>query len=164
MDKDEVAVEVGVVAKNKKLPVIDPLVQQIMDKVLEYTEVPSRHNEVLKTTPGTEDPIILAYMAGFFDGEGCVIIRKNKKKHNIFKTVHVNLGQNSKFILEYIDQFYLGTFYTYKPDKDKNKLTKLFYHWTLTGTRAVKFLHDIYPYTIVKREAIEKVIKEKYHD
>lgn len=107
--------------------------------------------------------IELAWIAGFFDGEGHTNVRINKLNGRLFKTVHVSVGQQCEEVIKYLKECYGGNIYMYAKER-KASLNKDFYQWSIVGTRAVKFLHDIYPYLRVKKEQVDNVIAIKYGD
>lgn len=82
------------------------------------------------------------YYAGFFDGEGSVSI-------STVGTVQVAIAQREPFILYKFKEEYGGEVY---------KKTRKFsdgYNWRLCGKEKVgKFLEDIFPYSIVKKDDI----------
>lgn len=92
------------------------------------------------------------YLAGFFDGEGCIHAHRN------LKSISVYLTQANPFILQMVADIYGG-----KPKQ--NKTTKA-YAWECPANSREKFLTDILPFVIVKRSqillAIEwEIAKEK---
>ena len=96
------------------------------------------------------------YIAGFFDGEGSVGIYSRKDRLGGFG-LRVQLTQNtstdSQIILQYLQNKYGGNLTTQKTLSDKLK-----YNWQLNSNKAVLFLKDIYPYSILKRKQIEVAI------
>ena len=146
----------------KKLPVIEsaPGVIEAMQKAMQRTVHGSQHNAILDTLLCTPPKEELAYIAGFFDGEGTCHLRKNKRGKYLFKTVHVSIGQTQREVLDWLVTFYSGSIYVYK--KGVKHRTQDFHQWSIVGTRAVKFLLDIYPWCVIKRYDIDRTITEKY--
>ena len=92
----------------------------------------------------------LNYYAGFFDGEGCIMI---KKKHSgrPFHTLDITISLTNLNVLEDFKRAFGGTIHgaykskTYYKDK---------WMWMIGGDKALTFLKAIYPYLRLKsREA-----------
>ena len=95
----------------------------------------------------------LAYMAGFFDGEGCIGAYAPRKY-----SIIVSIGQNDPTILIRLKKLYGGTLTG--PDKGAH------YKWQVSARKAEKFLRDILPWLVSKREqaliAIELADRPSY--
>lgn len=93
------------------------------------------------------DVQIHAWMAGFFDGEGCVAIRKDKSGRNKGQTILVvNIGQKRRWVLEIFQNYYGGGIHHNKANDS--------WSWYCAATRALRFLEDIEPYTINKADEV----------
>ena len=79
-----------------------------------------------------------SYIAGFFDGEGCISIRPIPPAYALW----LQLGAQSRIFLEEIKKQYKGNIC------ERNKG---FFVWVLSGDNALRFLEDIYPYLILKK-------------
>ena len=99
-----------------------------------------------------EDEIELAYIAGFFDGEGTIMTFNN---HQSFSA---SIGQKRKPVLEHIAKIFNGGTFQY------TKRTEV-WGWRLRRLSDVYlFMLCIYPYLIVKRKETEdffKIVDEK---
>jgi len=104
--------------------------------------------------------IDLAYIAGFFDGEGCISLCKVKddsyrRNYNYMLAIHVS---NTKLeILEMLHREFGGHF-----QRIKNKTTpngKEIYVWALTRRIATRFIKAIYPYLRMKRRQAELALE-----
>lgn len=82
------------------------------------------------------------YLAGIFDGEGCVSICKSTKNIGTY-TLAVALGMRCPIIPKYLKDHYAGGFC-----KSKNNV----HIWQVRADRAVTFLQDVEPYLIVKKK------------
>lgn len=83
------------------------------------------------------------YIAGFFDGEGSIMIEPT---HNYF--LKVSIGNNNKEILEEIQKIFCGTISLAKRyDNNKNS-----YIWVVKCKKAENFLKDILPFLKIKQE------------
>lgn len=84
------------------------------------------------------------YIAGLFDGEGCIYLGKNASSPccTITNTVI--------FPLKMVQNQYGGRVVMQKSTKGTNN--KSYYVWISTGDKAEKFLNEILPYLIIKKE------------
>lgn len=136
-------------------------IQQAYTKQVASALPGSQASQVIASIIGAWGSTDLAYLAGFFDGEGYVGIRINKRNGCEFKTLHVSIGQAHEGIVKKLQEWYGGSIHTYEP-REGRKITKHFYQWSIVGLRALRFLHDIYPYVIVKKEQIDRAVEAKY--
>ena len=104
----------------------------------------------------------LNYYAGFFDGEGCIMIKK-KHSRRPYHTLDIAISLTNLNTLEDFKRAFGGAIYgAYKSKanyKDK-------WSWMIGGNKALAFLKAIYPYLRLKsREAelgIEFQERKKY--
>lgn len=93
----------------------------------------------------------LAWIAGFFDGEGCIVIRLGVKSNHYNHMVYVGIGQVEKgsFLLQQLYKVFGGSicFHKSKNNKHGNK-----YSWGIGAQKAIKFLLTIYPYLRLKKQ------------
>ncbi|KKL80756.1 hypothetical protein LCGC14_2001540 [marine sediment metagenome] len=92
----------------------------------------------------------LSYYAGFFDGEGCIMIKK-KHRGRPFHTLDITISSTNHNILEDFKRAFGGTVHgAYKSNtyyKDK-------WNWMVGGDKALAVLKALYPYLRLKsREA-----------
>lgn len=92
---------------------------------------------------------ILAYMAGFFDGEGCVNMARSARGNGCFP--RVLLVNTNREILEAFRAVYGGDIKSISHRKEGWKPSWI---WRLSHSRAIKFLDDIYPWLILKHEQV----------
>jgi hypothetical protein len=95
------------------------------------------------------------WLAGFFDGEGCITSSSvyQKGKYEIFPRVYIQISitQKDRNILEKIQNEYGGTIH---------KDNKNCFHLRITGKKNMKnILLSIYPYSICKKEQIELALE-----
>jgi len=93
-----------------------------------------------------------AYVAGFFDGEGCVSMQAyyQKGKYEKFPRIAmlVNITQNSREVLDNIQNVFGGRVGAHNPSNNCYRLN-------ISGKQKMKFfLESILPYSIVKKEDI----------
>ena len=99
--------------------------------------------------------IDLAYMAGFFDGEGCISVRRKRvpqgQKHRHYMLT-ISVGQISCIPLQPFLEHGGKLF------QNEYKGT-LMYYWRLSGYDATDFLKLILPYLLLKKELAELAIE-----
>lgn len=101
-----------------------------------------------------KDNLSLEYIAGFFDGEGCIKIGYGKYTYLRYK-LQIGIGQKSKNILMKIQQKYGGSIYT-KYDK---RTDVVYYEWDANSQRACQILEQIYPYLQEKKPQAKLAIE-----
>jgi len=97
--------------------------------------------------------ISLPYIAGFFDGEGCVCILKVMEKYlarvRTRYILRIYISNTNLPILKNIQRL-LGGYISERPNPPKNHLQV--YSLTLNCNKAKEFLEKVLPYLIVKKE------------
>lgn len=84
-----------------------------------------------------------AYLAGYFDGEGAVMVKVTQRKTMESVTVNVAASQKYGTGLELFKQYYKGNVYgPFKGDV---------YMWKANGWEAYKFLQEVLPWLTVKK-------------
>jgi hypothetical protein len=87
----------------------------------------------------------IKYAAGFFDGEGCVVIGKNHQ-------VAIVVTQANKNVLEQMQALWGGFLYETKP----TKIGGVCWHWRISRKHQTeRFIKDIIEHSIVKRRKLE---------
>jgi hypothetical protein len=95
------------------------------------------------------------YMAGFFDGEGCINITIcGKNRQTVLRVYVVN---TDKDILLKIQSKFGGRLY--HSDKGNNKGWKTFRCLDWRGPHAIKLLQSIYPHLLLKRPQADLAFK-----
>lgn len=105
--------------------------------------------------PPTDQNLFLAYVAGFFDGEGCVSILKyrQKNRHSPSYRLHAHIVQKSLSPLDIIHSgIGVGNIF---------KMTGGF-QLQITGIESRDFLEKILPYLILKKE--QAILGIEYYD
>jgi hypothetical protein len=92
-----------------------------------------------------------AYMAGFFDGEGCIRFQRGvvQKSGMRYYFPAVLLSNTNREIIEFINSIWPG-FTVTKARNANNPNSRPLYHWQRTGVSAEVFLRDIGPYLRIK--------------
>lgn len=97
----------------------------------------------------------LMYLAGIFDGEGCITLGKTK---NYTETYHlnVNITNTNKDLIDWV-LFIVGKGGISRKPRKAN--WKQCYAWKINGELAVKFIKKIYPYLKVKKLQADVAIR-----
>ena len=96
------------------------------------------------------DNIAWAYIAGLFDGEGSVLITRDK--HNYY-TLQVQLVLTHKEAIDKLAAMTGGFVCRPTRPSDPNRLPA--WRWGLKSRKAAAFLEQVLPYLIVKRRQAE---------
>ena len=103
----------------------------------------------------------VAYLAGIFDGEGCIsIMRRHCYRPRLGRVVkdysiHVRVGNTSAQLLDWIAERVGGAIYSQKVVGNRQKA----WHWHLGKRDAAEYLRLIRPYVIVKTRQIDLALK-----
>lgn len=105
--------------------------------------------------------IDINYISGFFDGEGCVGVYKVKGKNSYALSIAISQTNcdESRAILNQLLTLYGGCIVQSKQYGNQKKWMQ----YKLTGRKALKFLNDIYDYSIIKKKQI-KLALDFYND
>lgn len=99
-----------------------------------------------------------AYLAGFFDGEGCIDIQRErgniKKRGYVCAHPRVRIAQvaASRYVLDEICKMYGGAVY-YRTHKSPTQRDSVSFEG-LQGKNLIRFMEDILPHLVVKREQV----------
>lgn len=85
----------------------------------------------------------LIWMAGFFDGEGCIALQRQKTKNGYYYSLDIGVGQKYPEPLEIFSE-YFG-----RPVLPQG--TEM-YQWKIYGRKAFQMLCEIAPYLRYKRD------------
>lgn len=91
----------------------------------------------------------LAWAAGFFDGEGCIVGSRGRTGGAYYFTLMVSVGQVDPRPLEHLRGLFGGTV---QPHRVKTAKVQASSVWTVTGGYARNFLNAVEPYLRVKGE------------
>jgi hypothetical protein len=91
----------------------------------------------------------LAYVAGIFDGEGCVNFTTSGQRRTM--VLRAMVRNTDRALIEFLSKTFGGRI---ECSKNETKTWKESYCWRLDGDRAVDFLVSIEPWAKVKREQI----------
>jgi hypothetical protein len=107
------------------------------------------------------EELFLAWVAGFFDGEGCVIVEHSKSPDSTrgWRTsLHATLTQTSLPCLELVQSKLGGTIKVSDNRTADTRRWAVQYTWSVRNQNAIEFLRKILPYSIVKKEQIELAV------
>lgn len=101
-----------------------------------------------------DDPhISAAYVAGLFDGEGCVATRHRRRAF----AVYARLSMTDPRAMLAIAHEFGGKVSPCKRDR-RGKRTRQCWHWDLFGAKAKVFFETILPYCVVKKDEVALAI------
>lgn len=108
------------------------------------------------------DDLIVAYIAGLFDGEGHAYIATYRPSRTSAKYRRMTAAITNTYreVLEEI-RGHVGSGVITKKAPSKNG-RKDCYQFTLTNAKAVRFLEQIQPYLRIKKERIALLLSQPY--
>lgn len=92
----------------------------------------------------------IQWLAGFFDGEGCVHMRMDTRKRAVY-SLQVMLTQNDESILREVQREFGGTVYKHSGRRC--------WRWRITSAPSLVFLEAIQPYVRIKKEQVDLAIQ-----
>ena len=105
----------------------------------------------------------IAYLAGLFDGEGCVTYkqrlehRKGKLKAYLYWQIRLEINMIDKETIDYVaNAFACGSRDYRKPYPHQNYGQ---YRWQCTHRDALRVAKQLLPFSITKKDKLEKIIK-----
>jgi hypothetical protein len=93
------------------------------------------------------------WLAGFFDGEGCVYLQSMTRVNRRLPRycLQISITQNDRFILEEIQKEFGGQVYLHKGRRC--------YRWRITGMASLPFLQAVCPYVRIKKDQVDLAIE-----
>jgi intein/homing endonuclease len=113
-------------------------------------------------SPFDKDELLLAWIAGFFDGEGCVIVELSNMLGCIRgkrTSLHATLTQTSTECLELVKERFGGNVKVSDVRKENTRRWAVQYTWVVRNENALKFFEAILPYAVVKKSQIELALQ-----
>lgn len=98
----------------------------------------------------------IAYIAGFFDGEGCIRIKQANQRGNSYYVI-AHLTNTYLPVLQQVQDLFGGPIR--KQEEGRNKAI---YNWQLTSSEAVDFLKTITPF--LQEKSTQALLAIKFHD
>lgn len=108
------------------------------------------------------DKLFLAWAAGFFDGEGCVMVELSKEKkclHGYRTSLHATVTQTSLPCLHKYLEAFGGSITTTENRTPNGRRWAVQYRWIARNQEALDFLMAIEPYCVVKKEQINAALQ-----
>ena len=101
---------------------------------------------------------LLAYFAGFFDGEGCIFINRfwSAARQKRFYALQITVTNTNPVPLKLYQEIYGGALRYRKRNKSHEKSTAT---WTVKSAMAENFLEDMIPHLIVKKDEAEVALE-----
>lgn len=109
-----------------------------------------------------KDSLFLAWAAGFFDGEGCVLVELSKErgcKHGFRTALHATVTQTSLPCLELFLERFGGIIVANENKTPNGRRWAVQYRWSVKNDDAIQFLKAIQPYCVVKKSQVDIAIK-----
>lgn len=115
------------------------------------------------------DAFFAAWTAGFFDGEGCVIVSvsngtSKKWPDQVWMSLIVSIHQLALEPLAEIEKHYGGKIVRSRGSGDWRKSKAATYKWRVHNQEAVEFLRIIRPYSILKAAEIDAALEWPHAD
>ena len=82
----------------------------------------------------------IAYIAGFFDGEGCIRIKQNSQRGNSFSVI-AHITNTNLEILQQVQDLFGG-----QVRKQERGVNKTIFNWYITSAEAIDFLRTLSPF------------------
>lgn len=108
-----------------------------------------------------KDELFLAWAAGFFDGEGCVMVEASKSersRHGYRTSLHANVTQTSLPCLVLFMERFGGAIQTSENRTPNGRRWAVQHRWLVRNEEAVVFLQAILPYLVVKKTQAEAAL------
>jgi hypothetical protein len=109
-----------------------------------------------------KDDLFLAWAAGFFDGEGCVLVEMSKEKecrHGYRTSLHTTVTQTSVPCLQLFLERFGGSIVTTENKTPSGRRWAVQYRWSVRNEKALQFLQAIEPFVVVKKEQVQAALK-----
>lgn len=90
----------------------------------------------------------LPYVAGFFDGEGCIALTRHRSGQFQF---NISLSQKHREVLDRVQETFGGSVYAMRLGE--------YYQWRIGGWKAHGVLVQLMPWLIVKRSQAEVILE-----
>jgi len=98
----------------------------------------------------------LAYLAGYIDGDGAIMIKKDKRWKPPRYQYHVSIGSTDHRSMEWIKQNFGGKI---SPCKTRNERHAKQYSCQFSGDDVYKIIKDVRDYILLKQEQADAVIE-----
>ncbi len=109
-----------------------------------------------------KDQLFLAWAAGFFDGEGCVMVEISKEKgclHGYRTSLHTTVTQTSLPCLQLFLEKFGGSISTSQNRTPNGRRWAVQHRWVARNETSLAFLKAIEPFVVVKKEQVQAALK-----
>lgn len=96
-----------------------------------------------------------AYLAGFFDGEGCISLYKNDGRHY---RLEICMANTNEWVAKWFHFVFGGTLYLEEASK-KNPKWRDVWRWQLRSRKTQYFLISLLPYLKLKKPQAELALQ-----
>lgn len=108
-----------------------------------------------------EEQVNCYYVAGLFDGEGCVRIAKNKTRRNACYQLYVSINMSDPRAIKKVLETFGGKLYTSR--KASKPTHRILFSWVACSQKAADFLRQIRPFVTVKADEIDVALEFQSH-
>jgi hypothetical protein len=114
--------------------------------------------------PVTPNRDALIYLAAIVDGEGGLIISKHTSNHKRGYNYQARLEISNTDIrlVNWIENIFGGRIAVYSAKQTPKNSRKTSYRWVCEGKRLTHVCELIYPFSIIKKEQIDIILKIRY--
>lgn len=108
------------------------------------------------------DELFLAWAAGFFDGEGCVMVEMSKGEgclHGYRTCLHTTVTQTSLPCLQLFLERFGGSIITSENRTPNGRRWAVQHRWVARNETALAFLQAVEPFVVVKKEQVQAALK-----
>jgi hypothetical protein len=97
----------------------------------------------------------IAYIAGFFDGEGCVRLKQSNQNESSYYVI-AHITNTNQMILEQVQDLFGGTI-----RMQEKGVNKTIFNWQITSSEAADFLTTISPF--LQEKKTQALLAIKFH-
>lgn len=115
------------------------------------TDLTMYHDEGSRNKPGA-----LVYLAGYFDGEGCITVLKQGGTGLCLRVTIVSADEQ---VLRLFETVFCQRVYEVKHVSSKSRTKCKLFRWSVSGSRAVPILRDLEPFLITKRNQAKVALR-----
>jgi len=102
----------------------------------------------------------MSYLAGIFDGEGCVSITKKKPRleeiHSQYE-VYLSVAMCDEAVPRFFQNVFGGSLQK-RPIRDNRPRTRPIWQWSICSRKCLVIMKELLPYVLIKRPQLEVAI------
>lgn len=116
----------------------------------------TQRTAVLRDLQSKQTPEVLAYLAGLFDGEGCVSTTSHRYKDREYPTYTLIFAQNDRMLCDlFVQTLGVGNVYARPPRRPGHKIH---HTWRANNYDAVIAARKLAPYLRLKRSKAQELV------